>query len=112
LKNDPVNGMIDETVRSAEHKGGELTSQTQMQVEDMAQQVKSKVETTWGNALDVVDTPMSERHFSPGNMFSWRGTQRRTSERIKTVPRLFPRQPLICYEMQLQAFKLLSRLVL
>ena len=53
-------GTIDEVVGSAKRKAGELTGNTQLQVEGMVQQVKGKVENAWGKAKDVVDEANAE----------------------------------------------------
>jgi uncharacterized protein YjbJ (UPF0337 family) len=49
-----VKGTIDEVVGIAKQKTGELTGNTQMQIEGIAQQVKGKVESAWGQAKDAV----------------------------------------------------------
>ncbi len=54
MNKDQVKGTIDEVAGSAKRKAGELTGNTQLQVEGMVQQVKGKVENTWGKAKDVV----------------------------------------------------------
>jgi uncharacterized protein YjbJ (UPF0337 family) len=54
MNKDRVKGTIDEMVGSAKQKAGNLTGDIQLQVEGMAQQVKGKVENTWGKAKDAV----------------------------------------------------------
>jgi uncharacterized protein YjbJ (UPF0337 family) len=49
-----VKGTIDEVVGIAKQKTGELTGNTQQQIEGIAQQVKGKVENAWGQAKDAV----------------------------------------------------------
>jgi uncharacterized protein YjbJ (UPF0337 family) len=49
-----MKGAIDEVVGSAKRKAGELTGDTKLQVEGMAQQMKGKVENAWGKTKDVV----------------------------------------------------------
>jgi uncharacterized protein YjbJ (UPF0337 family) len=49
-----VKGTIDEVVGIAKQKTGELTGNTQLQVEGITQQVKGKVENAWGRAKDAV----------------------------------------------------------
>ena len=49
-----IKGTIDEVVGSAKRKAGELTGDTKLQVEGMAQQVKGKVENAWGKTKDTV----------------------------------------------------------
>jgi uncharacterized protein YjbJ (UPF0337 family) len=46
--------MIDEVAGSAKRKAGELTDNTRLQVEGMAQQAKGKAEGAWGKAKDAV----------------------------------------------------------
>jgi uncharacterized protein YjbJ (UPF0337 family) len=54
VNKDRLKGTVDEVVGSAKRKAGELTGDTKLQVEGMAQQVKGKVETAWGKTKDVV----------------------------------------------------------
>ena len=54
MNKDRVKGTIDEVMGSAKRRAGELTDNSQLQVEGMVQQVKGKVENAWGNAKDVV----------------------------------------------------------
>jgi uncharacterized protein YjbJ (UPF0337 family) len=49
-----MKGTIDEVVGSAKRKAGELTGDTKLQVEGMAQQVKGKVENAWGKTKEAV----------------------------------------------------------
>ncbi len=60
MNKDQVKGTIDEVAGAAKRKAGELTGNTQLQVEGMVQQVKGKVENTWGKAKDVVRTANEE----------------------------------------------------
>ena len=53
MNKDRVKGAIDKVVGSAKRKAGELTGDTQLQIEGMAQQVKGKVENAWGKAKDT-----------------------------------------------------------
>jgi uncharacterized protein YjbJ (UPF0337 family) len=52
MNKDRMKGTIDEVVGSAKRKAGELTGNTKLQVEGMAQQVKGKVENAWGKTKD------------------------------------------------------------
>jgi uncharacterized protein YjbJ (UPF0337 family) len=54
MNKDRVKGTIDEVMGSAKRRAGELTDNSQLQVEGMVQQVKGKVEDAWSNAKDVV----------------------------------------------------------
>ncbi len=54
MNKDQVKGKIDEVVGSAKRKAGELTGDTQLQIEGMAQQVKGKIENALGNVKDTV----------------------------------------------------------
>ena len=49
-----VKGAIEEVVGIAKQKTGELTGNSQLQIEGIAQQVKGKVENAWGQAKDAV----------------------------------------------------------
>jgi len=60
MNKDRVKGTIDELVGSAKQKAGELTGDTQLQVEGAVQQVKGKVENAWGKAKDVVHAANEE----------------------------------------------------
>jgi len=60
MNKDRAKGTIDELVGSAKRKAGELTGNTELQVEGMAQQVKGKVENAWGKAKDVVQEANEE----------------------------------------------------
>jgi uncharacterized protein YjbJ (UPF0337 family) len=53
MNKDRAKGTIDEMVGSAKRKAGELTGNTKLQVEGMAQQAKGKVENAWGKAKDA-----------------------------------------------------------
>jgi len=54
MNKDRVKGMIDKVMGSAKRRAGELTDNTQLQVEGMVQQVRGKIEDDWGKAKDVV----------------------------------------------------------
>ena len=54
MNKDRAKGTIDELVGSAKRKAGEMTGNTELKVEGIAQQVKGKVENAWGKAKDVV----------------------------------------------------------
>lgn len=54
MNQDHVNGAIDKLVGGAKRAAGDLTGNTHLQVEGMAQQVKGNLESTLGNARDVV----------------------------------------------------------
>jgi uncharacterized protein YjbJ (UPF0337 family) len=54
MNKDRMKGTIDEVVGSAKRKAGELTGDTKLQVEGMAQQMKGKVESAWGKTKDGV----------------------------------------------------------
>ena len=60
MNKDHVKGTIDEVIGSAKRRAGELTDNSQLQVEGMVQQVKGKVESAWGKAKDVVDDANEE----------------------------------------------------
>jgi uncharacterized protein YjbJ (UPF0337 family) len=54
MNKDRMKGTIDEVVGSAKRKAGELTGDTKLQVEGMAQQMKGKVESAWGKTKDGI----------------------------------------------------------
>jgi uncharacterized protein YjbJ (UPF0337 family) len=49
-----VKGAIDKVVGTAKRKTGELTGDTPLQIEGIAQQVKGSLQSTWGKAKDTV----------------------------------------------------------
>jgi uncharacterized protein YjbJ (UPF0337 family) len=65
MDHDRVKGTIDEVVGAAKQKTGELTGNTQLQVEGFAQQLKGKVEGAWGQAKDAVREAAQEATASP-----------------------------------------------
>lgn len=54
MNRDRVKGMIDEVAGGAKRKAGELTDNSRLQVEGMAQQAKGKAEGAWGMAKEAV----------------------------------------------------------
>ncbi len=54
MNKDRVKGMMDEVAGCAKHKAGELTDNSKLQAEGMAQQVKGKAEGAWGMAKEAV----------------------------------------------------------
>ena len=60
MNKDQVKGTIDQAVGSAKRKAGEWSGDGQLQIEGMAQQVKGKVESVWGNAKEVVHAANEE----------------------------------------------------
>ena len=54
MNKDRVKGVADEIAGSAKRKAGELSGNTQLEIEGMVQQVKGKVENAWGKAEQVV----------------------------------------------------------
>jgi uncharacterized protein YjbJ (UPF0337 family) len=60
VNKDQVKGTIDEVVGSAKQKAGEWTGDSQLQVEGIAQQVKGKLENTWGKVKDAVHEANAE----------------------------------------------------
>ena len=54
MDKDRVKGTVDEVVGSAKKKVGEWTGDMQLQVEGIAQQVKGKLENTWGKVKDTM----------------------------------------------------------
>ena len=53
MNKDHVKGTNDEVIGSAKRRAGELTDNSQLQVEGMVQQVKGKVENAWGKTKDA-----------------------------------------------------------
>jgi len=60
MNKDRVKGAIDDVVGSAKQKTGELTHNSRLQVEGMAQQVKGKIEGVLGEAKDAVQKANKE----------------------------------------------------
>jgi uncharacterized protein YjbJ (UPF0337 family) len=54
MNKDHVNGAVDKFVGGAKRAAGDLTGNTQLKIEGIAQQVKGNLENTLGNAKDVV----------------------------------------------------------
>lgn len=54
MNEDRLKGTYDEVVGSIKRKAGELTHDTPLQAEGIAQQIKGKLENTLGKAKDVV----------------------------------------------------------
>jgi uncharacterized protein YjbJ (UPF0337 family) len=52
MNKDRMKGTVDEVVGGAKRKAGELTGNTKLQVEGMAQQVKGNAENAWGKTKD------------------------------------------------------------
>ncbi len=60
MNQDRLKGTLDEVVGAVKRKAGELTHDTPLQVEGIAQQVKGKLENTWGKAKDAVRDAVAE----------------------------------------------------
>jgi uncharacterized protein YjbJ (UPF0337 family) len=60
MNKDRVKGKIDKVVGSANRKTGKLTHNGQLQVEGMAQQVKGKIESAFGEVKDAVQQANKE----------------------------------------------------
>ena len=54
MNSNQVKGSVDEVVGSIKRKAGELTGDTQLQIKGIAQQVKGKVESAWGDAKEEI----------------------------------------------------------
>jgi uncharacterized protein YjbJ (UPF0337 family) len=54
MNEDRVKGTINEILGKAKRKIGQLTDDPGLQVEGIAQQVKGKLENTWGKTKEVV----------------------------------------------------------
>jgi uncharacterized protein YjbJ (UPF0337 family) len=67
MNEDRVKGVVDEVVGTVKRKAGQLTGDTQLQVEGMAQQMKGKVETAWGKTKDVVQGAVEDISLPPEN---------------------------------------------
>jgi len=55
MNEDRLKGAIDEVVGTLKEKTGDLTGNTPLQVKGIAQQLKGKLENTWGNTKDAVN---------------------------------------------------------
>jgi uncharacterized protein YjbJ (UPF0337 family) len=60
MNKDRVKGAIDQVVGNAKQRAGELSGDTPLQIKGVAQQVKGKLETTWGKAKDAVNEANQE----------------------------------------------------
>jgi uncharacterized protein YjbJ (UPF0337 family) len=65
MDNNRVKGTIDEVVGVAKQKTGELIGNPKLQVEGIAQQVKGKIESAWGQAKDAVHETNEEAAVKP-----------------------------------------------
>lgn len=65
MNKDRVKGTIDEVMGSAKRKAGDLTNNPRLQVKGMAQQLKGKVENSWGKAKDAVKQSNQETAVQP-----------------------------------------------
>jgi uncharacterized protein YjbJ (UPF0337 family) len=54
MNSDRVKGAIDNVAGTAKRKTGQLIGDTPLQIKGIAQQVKGKLESAWGNAKDAV----------------------------------------------------------
>jgi uncharacterized protein YjbJ (UPF0337 family) len=54
MDSDRVKGTVDEILGKAKRGIGELTGDTKLKVEGIAQQVKGKMENAWGQTKDAV----------------------------------------------------------
>ena len=54
MNKDRVKGAIDEVAGSTKRKAGELTGNTPLQIKGIAQQLKGKLQNSWGRAKDAV----------------------------------------------------------
>ena len=55
MNEDRVKGMIDVVVGGVKRKAGELTDNTELQVEGITQQAEGKIESALGKAKDAVN---------------------------------------------------------
>jgi uncharacterized protein YjbJ (UPF0337 family) len=60
MNEDRLKGTFDEVVGSIKRKAGELTHDTPLQAEGIAQQVKGKLEKALGKAKDAVREAIAE----------------------------------------------------
>ena len=60
MNSDRIKGTIDEAAGTAKRKVGDLTGNTQLEIEGALQQVKGKVENAWGKAKDAVEDANQE----------------------------------------------------
>jgi uncharacterized protein YjbJ (UPF0337 family) len=54
MNKERIKGMIDETVGSAKREAGEWGGDVELQVEGIVQEVKGKLENTWGKVKEAV----------------------------------------------------------
>jgi uncharacterized protein YjbJ (UPF0337 family) len=81
-----VKGTIDEVMGTAKRKAGELTDNTRLQVEGMAQQAKGKLENAWGSTKDAMCNVIAgselhlDAHVKLGSTHSTANAERQKSE--------------------------------
>jgi uncharacterized protein YjbJ (UPF0337 family) len=54
MNKDRIKGTIDQVVGTAKREAGEWGGDIELQVEGIAQEVKGKIENTWGKVKDAV----------------------------------------------------------
>jgi uncharacterized protein YjbJ (UPF0337 family) len=66
MNEDRLKGTMDEVVGSLKQKAGKLTGNTPLQIKGIAQQVKGKLENTWGEAIHAVNEANEESRTQNG----------------------------------------------
>ena len=66
MNEDRLKGAIDEVVGTLKEKTGDLTGNIPLQVKGIAQQLKGKLENTWGNTIDTLNEANQEARTQHG----------------------------------------------
>ena len=67
MNKDRAKGMLDEVVGTVKREAGELTGDTPLKIKGIVQQVKGKLENTWGKARDAVTETNEEARTQNGS---------------------------------------------
>lgn len=66
MNDNRLKGDLDEVVGTLKQKAGDLTDNTPLKIRGIAQQVKGKIENTWGKAEDAMDEANKETRTQNG----------------------------------------------
>lgn len=66
MNEDRLKGTMDEVMGSLKQQAGKLTGNTPLQIKGVAQQVRGKIENTWGKAKHAVNEANEESRTQNG----------------------------------------------
>jgi uncharacterized protein YjbJ (UPF0337 family) len=79
MNKDRVVGTMNDVMGSAKRKVGNLTGNTGLKVEGAVQQVKGKIQNTWGNVKDSTQDARAKLNSSPGAKLKVAAARRKAS---------------------------------